>query len=225
MRYRIQTVLIALAVLFVTVIDKGSCGAPPSKTAKELSRRRVTVVLQLDRPSVKTGAFWFNVQAEGNPKVHFQTGIGNWFPRDRVTNHAALPVATKGWRFSTGVQDGAISRRDLEHFKHHIFIVDRPMFHQADGRNRERVLHIALSTDVIEPDSTILAKWNQWNKGMAPLAGAKIVASYLQAPAAADDRAAWKPLSVVERNAGEAALVVPSSLNEGLAWLRVGMSE
>jgi metallo-beta-lactamase class B len=186
--------------------------------------RRLTVILQLDQPSVKTGAFWFHVQGEGKPKAHFQTGIGNWFPRDRVTSHAALPIIAGGWRFSTGVQDGGITKSDLDRYGHHVFIADRPVFHQTDGKNKERVFHIALSTDVVQPGATIQVKWKEWDKGLAPLAAAKLTALYQHAPALATDDAAWKPLSPIERKAGEATIVLPASLKEGLAWLRVGLS-
>src|SRR6516164_942843 len=111
-----NTIFFLAACLLTTPIPTQATKSFP-EPEKDLPTRRMTAVLQLDRPSVKTGAFWFHVQVEGKPKSHFQTGIGNWFPRARVTNHATLPMSAGGWRFSTGVQDGVIPKRDLESFQ------------------------------------------------------------------------------------------------------------
>jgi hypothetical protein len=220
-----RSIIFFLAAFLPTALIQGQSNQPALPREEDLPTRRMTVVLQLDRPSVKTGAFWFHVQVEGKPKSHFQTGIGNWFPRARVTNHATLPISAGGWHFATGVQDGVIPKRDLESFQHHVFIADRPVFHQADGKNKERVLHIALSTDVVRPGSLIQVQWKKWEKGLAPLAAGKLTASYQQSPALADDEAAWKPLAVLQGKGGEQALEVPKSLNEGLAWLRIGLTD
>jgi len=219
--FRPRTVLvIGLCVGLLSGLTSAGAHLP-----KESPHWRMTVVLQLDRPSSKTGAFWFHARAEDNTKVNFQTGIGNWFPRDRVTSHASLPVSPAGWHFSTGVQDWRLPNGDLERCKHHVFIVDRPEFHQADGKSKERVLHIALSTDVVEPGSRILAKWSWRNKGIAPPTAVKLAAWYQQAPANAADESPWSRLSVTVEKAGAAAIALPGSLSGGLAWLRVGVAD
>src|SRR5262249_27337057 len=78
---------------------------------------------------------------------------------------------------------------------------------------------------VVRPGSLIQLQWKTWGKGLAPLGAVKLTASYQQSPALADDEASWKPLAMLEGKGGEQALELPKSLNEGLTWLRIGLTD
>jgi glyoxylase-like metal-dependent hydrolase (beta-lactamase superfamily II) len=185
----------------------------------------LTAVLLLDRPILKTGAFWLHGRQEGRHAHPFQLGIGNWDPRPRVASHAALPRAA-AWHFSTGVQEWRLEGDDLRLFRHHIFLVDRREFHEPEGRNKERLLHLALATDVARGGDKLRVRWRcQHTKNLAPLKEARLAAFVQQAPACADDGTGWEAVPLQTAKKGKALITVPRTLRPGLAWLRIGMSE
>ena len=100
---------------------------------------RVTGVLLIDQ-APKTFAFSFQGREEATPAHECQFKIGNWDPRTRVTTHTDLALSRVPWRFSTGVHEWAVSPGLQRQFRHHIFLVDRPAYHAAEGKEKERVL-------------------------------------------------------------------------------------
>jgi glyoxylase-like metal-dependent hydrolase (beta-lactamase superfamily II) len=186
---------------------------------------RLTGLLLIDRPP-SAAAFWLQGREEGTTRPAFQVGVGNWDPRSRVTQHASFPVARAGWRFSTGLHEWLLPKEELEHWRHHVLIVDRPAFHQPQGKERERVLHIALATDEVTTGTPLKVRW-RWRgvRGLDPLKNPRLVAFVQQAPAPADDTAGWTPLRLESAKAGEALVRLPASLKPGLLWLRIGLSE
>jgi glyoxylase-like metal-dependent hydrolase (beta-lactamase superfamily II) len=185
---------------------------------------RVTGVLLIDRPP-KTFAFSFQGREEATPAHDFQFKIGNWDPRTRVTSHATLPLTRAAWRFGTADLDWLVPNDELQQFRHHVFLIDRPLYHQPEGKDKERVVHLALSADVVKPGDRVRVSWRERGKGVAPLKEPKLSAFVQQAPSFADDSAGWQPLEVAADKDGQATLQVPVSLKPGLAWLRIGLSQ
>jgi hypothetical protein len=152
---------------------------------------RLTGVLLIDRPPSDL-AFGLQAREEGGRTPAFDLKVGNWDPRTRLTGHATLPRSRAAWRLSTGVREWPLSADEVEQFRHHIFLIDRPVYHQPDGKEKERVLHLAMATDVVAPGARVPVRWRwQGEKGLEPLTGAKPAAFLQQAPAFADDEAGW----------------------------------
>jgi glyoxylase-like metal-dependent hydrolase (beta-lactamase superfamily II) len=185
----------------------------------------VTGVLLIDRPPK---AFGFGLQGreEGKQAIWFEVKVGTWDPRLRITRHATLPVSRAGWHFTTGSNEWTVPAREQEQFRHHVFLADRPVFHEPGGKDKERVLHLALSTDRVSPADSLVVRW-QWfgGKSLAAPKEKQLTAFVQQAPAAADDAANWQPLPVTTRGEGRGAIALPAALKAGLAWLRVGLAE
>jgi glyoxylase-like metal-dependent hydrolase (beta-lactamase superfamily II) len=186
---------------------------------------RLTGVLLIDRPPSGL-AFGLQAREEGGRAPAFDLKVGNWDPRTRLTAHATLPRSRAGWHLSTGVHEWKLPDDEVDRFRHHVFLVDRPDYHQADGKEKERVLHLALGSDVVAPGARVPMRWRwQGVKGLEPLTGAKPAAFVQQAPTFADDEAGWEPLPVEAGKDGEATLALPAALKPGLAWLRIGLAE
>jgi glyoxylase-like metal-dependent hydrolase (beta-lactamase superfamily II) len=186
---------------------------------------RLTGVLLIDQPPK---AFGFSLQgrAEGDRTVATHVSLGSWDPRTRITGHATLPVSRAGWHLHTGVHDWLVPEAEQLRFRHHVFLVDRPVYHQPEGKEKERVLHLALSSDRVTPGSKVLVQW-RWrgSKGLEPSKAASPAAFLQQTPTSADDSAGWTPLRLEPAKDGEATLQLPASLKPGLAWLRVGLAD
>jgi glyoxylase-like metal-dependent hydrolase (beta-lactamase superfamily II) len=186
---------------------------------------RLTSVLLLDQPA-KGLAYGLDGRDEAVQASTFQTRIGNWDPRTRITTHAALHRSRAGWRFRTGVHDWLLSGAEQERFRHHIFLVDRPLYHQPGGKDRERILHVALSSDVVAAGGEVAMRW-RWHggAGLEAIKEPKPAAFLQQAPTFADDESDWNSLRLKSGREGEATLFLPASLKPGVAWLRVGVAE
>jgi glyoxylase-like metal-dependent hydrolase (beta-lactamase superfamily II) len=185
---------------------------------------KVTAVLLIDRPPKGFG-YSLQGRAEGAQTPVVVAKIGSWDPRPRVTAHATLPVARAGWRFSTGLQEWVVPVAEQRRFRHHVFLADRPAYHEPGGAAKERVLHLALSSDAVAPGAKARVRW-RWlpGKGLAPPGELRPAAFVQQAPACADDEAHWEPLRVEAAGEGEGTLYLPASLRPGLAWLRIGLA-
>jgi glyoxylase-like metal-dependent hydrolase (beta-lactamase superfamily II) len=197
-------------------------GWAPSAAAQ--AAWRVTGVLLIDQ-APRTFAFSFQGREEATPAHDFQFKIGNWDPRTRVTSHATLPLSRAAWRFGTTDLDWLVPNDELERFRHHIFLIDRPLYHQPEGKDKERIVHLALSADVVKPGDQLRVSWRERGKGLEPLKEAKLAAFVQQAPTFADGADGWQPLNVAPDKNGQATLRVPASLKPGLAWLRIGLTE
>ena len=185
---------------------------------------RVTGALLIDQPP-KSLAFGIYGEDESKQAPPLSWRVGNWDPRTRITYHATLPLARTGWRFRTGLHEWRVSANDLVSFRHHIFLVDRPEFHKPGGKDHERVLHLALGSDVVYTGDRVAARWHwQGNKGLPEIKDAKLTAFLQQAPAGADDEAGWSALTIEAAEQGGGTLAVPASLKPGLAWLRIGLA-
>jgi glyoxylase-like metal-dependent hydrolase (beta-lactamase superfamily II) len=186
---------------------------------------RLTGVLLIDRPPKGFG-FSLQGRAEGARETATYVKLGSWDPRTRITGHATLPVTRAGCHMYTGAQEWLISEAEQKRFQHHIFLVDRPIYHRPGGYEKERVLHLALSADLVTPGSTFLVQW-RWrgNKGLPVPKDARLAAFLQQAPTPADDATGWTPLRLETTQEGQAKVHLPGSLKPGLAWLRVGLAE
>jgi glyoxylase-like metal-dependent hydrolase (beta-lactamase superfamily II) len=184
---------------------------------------RVTCVLLIDR-APSTVAFGLDGREETAP-ARSLARIGNWDPRTRITTHLELPLSKAGWRFSTGLHEWSVAPEFQKQFRQHIFLVDRPAYHAPEGKDRERVLHLALE-DTVAPGGQVAVRW-QWrgNKGLEEIKGARLAAFLQQAPTLASDDTGWKELKIEAGREGEGTLLLPASLKPGLAWLRLGMAE
>jgi glyoxylase-like metal-dependent hydrolase (beta-lactamase superfamily II) len=180
---------------------------------------RVTGVLLIDQPP-KGLAFGLSGEDEAKKENLLNWRVGNWDPRTRITSHATFPLLKTGWRFRTGLHEWKLPAADIERFRHHVFLVDRPEYHKPEGKDHERVLHVALASDTVAAEGRVALHW-RWlgNKGLAENKDLKLSAFVQQSPAGADDQAGWIALTVED-----AALVLPASLKPGLAWLRVGLA-
>jgi glyoxylase-like metal-dependent hydrolase (beta-lactamase superfamily II) len=184
---------------------------------------RVTGVLLIDQPP-RGLAFGLYGEDESKQTPPLSWRVGNWDPRTRITNHATLPPEKAGWRFRTGLHEWRIGAEDVAAFGHHIFLIDRPDYHKPGGKEHERVLHLALGSDVIHAGDRVPVRWRwQGNKGLPEVKDAKLAAFVQQAPTGADDSAGWSALTIEEGGPGRATLGLPASLKPGLAWLRIGL--
>jgi glyoxylase-like metal-dependent hydrolase (beta-lactamase superfamily II) len=218
MRTTSATSLAAILLLAFSASAQDSAPKPAD------SGWRLTGVLLIDQPA-KGLAFGLSAEDEGKQTPPLSWRVGNWDPRTRITNHATLPLPKAGWRFRTDVHEWKLTADDVKDFRHHIVIVDRPEYHQAEGKNRERVLRLALTNDVVEPGERLGVRW-QWqgNKGLAEPKDLKLAAFVQQAPAGADNEAGWSPITVEAGEAGKATLALPAALKPGVAWLRIGLA-
>jgi glyoxylase-like metal-dependent hydrolase (beta-lactamase superfamily II) len=207
----------ALPLILVTSLLQGLPAPAPTW--------RLTGVLLIDRPPKEVG-FSLQGRAEGAREVVTRVSLGSWDPRTRITGHATLPVTRAGWHLHTGVQEWLVPEAEQTRFRHHVFLVDRPLYHQPEGKDKERVLHLALSSDVVAPGSKVLVHW-RWrvSKGLQTPRAAQPAAFLQQAPTGADDAAGWTALRLEPAKEGEATLHLPASLKSGLAWLRIGLAE
>ncbi len=215
----------AAAGLLALALAAVAWPARAAETAKAPETWRVTSVLLIDRPA-STLAFGLSGRDEKEPAHAFSARIGNWDPRTRVTAHADLPLSPAAWRFSTGLHEWPVPADFQRQFRHHIVLVDRPAYHSPDGKEKERVLHLALSMDSVTAGGRVPARW-QWrgHKGLEELKGTRPAAFVQQAPAVADDENGWTEVKIEVEREGEGTLVLPASLEPGLAWLRVGVVE
>lgn len=209
---------ILTAMLFL-----GAAGADDAEEERE--SLRVTGVLLLDRPA-QTLAAQLTGRDEAKSREDFQLRIGNWDPRNRVTQHATLRRSAAGWRFTTGLQEWRLSLEDQSPFAHHVFLVDRPVYHQEGGQEKERVLHVALTSDRVVPGYKLPVRLRAIGyKGLDAPGNLKLAAFYQQAPTPADDKQGWQPMPVEFDASGDVTLHVPVTLKPGIAWLRIGASE
>jgi glyoxylase-like metal-dependent hydrolase (beta-lactamase superfamily II) len=198
--------------------DQGENNGPPAPTW------RATGVLLIDRPAQQL-AFGLDGRAELGPG-HFAWRIGNWDPRPRITYHATLPWSRAGWHFQTGIHEWQVPADELARYRHHVFVVDRPFYHQPGGTQQERVLHVSLSSDIVTPRDSVAVAWHwRGSKGLDAPKNARVAAYVQQAPTYADDRAGWQRLALNAVKETEATLLLPRSLKVGVAWLRIGLSE
>lgn len=197
----------------------------PQPALAQTTDWRLTGVLLIDQPP-KSLAYGLQGRQETTQALAVDWKIGNWDPRTRITQHATLPLSPADWRFQTGIHDWLLSRKELERFRHQVVIVDRPVFHQPQGKDKEQVLNIALASDVVTPGAAVPVQWHwRGRKGLEAWKEPKLVALVQQAPAWADDAAGWVSLTVKAEAHQEATLIVPASLKPGLAWLRIGLSD
>jgi glyoxylase-like metal-dependent hydrolase (beta-lactamase superfamily II) len=215
----------ANAIWLAGLVTASSLFDPLAGQAAEKPTWRTTVVLMLDRPA-KTLAFSLDAQEEKASGSHYAWRIGNWDPRPRVTMHTTLPWSPGGWRFQTGIHDWLVSGEEQKRFDHHVLLVDRPLYHQLDGKEKERVLQLALSSDIVAAGSRLQVTWNRrGHTGVERLKQPKLTAFLQQTPTYADDQAGWEALRVDARSEREATLLLPTTLRPGLAWLRIGLTE
>jgi glyoxylase-like metal-dependent hydrolase (beta-lactamase superfamily II) len=207
-----------LLALVLAAPARAGEGAKPPETW------RVTSVLLIDRPA-STLAFGLSGRAE-TAAEGFSDRIGNWDPRTRVTTHTDLALSHAAWRFSTGVHEWPVPPEFQRQFRHHIFLVDRPAYHAAQGKEKERVLHLALAADAVAPGARVALRW-RWrgSKGLEEPQGSRPAAFIQQAPEPADDDNGWTEVKTEVAREGEGVLILPASLKPGLAWLRVGAVE
>ncbi|HEY7314893.1 MAG TPA: MBL fold metallo-hydrolase [Gemmataceae bacterium] len=196
----------------------------PLKTEQSAAGWRVTGVLLIDQPP-KGLAFGLYGEDESKRTPPLNWRVGNWDPRTRITNHATLPLGKTAWRFRTELHEWKVSADEIAPFRHHIFLVDRPEYHKPGGKEHERVLHLALDSDVVQAGDRVPVRW-RWRgtKGLAEIKDVKLTAFVQQAPVAADDKAGWSALTIEAAEPGRATLTLPASLKPGLAWLRVGLA-
>lgn len=186
---------------------------------------RVTGVLLLDRPA-KSMATQLVGRDEAKSADDFQLRIGNWDPRNRVTQHAVLPRSAANWRFSTGLHEWQISPQDQQQFAHHVFLVDRPVYHQEGGSEKERVVQIGLRSDRVTAGQRLPVRLRTiGHKGLDLPSKLTLAAFWQQAPTPADDINGWQSVRVEEDADADAVLIIPHALKPGLAWLRIGVSE
>jgi len=210
-----------IVALFVALL--ATLAASHDAIAAEPAIWRMTAVLLLDEPETKTGAFWFNARNDSDATTGFQTGVGNWDPRARVTGHANLPISAKGWTVSTGLQTGTIDRNDQVRFTQHVWIIDRPVFHQDQGKNKERLVHLALSANDVKAGGAIAVHWNiRESKDLAPLKNPTFAVAIQQGIA---DAGPWTPLPVSSEKNGAGSFDVPATMKPGVAWIRIGIAE
>ena len=213
-------------VVAFTVMMLGA--APVRGAAPETGEQktfRVTGVLLLDRPA-QSMAVQLIGRDEAKAADDFQLRIGNWDPRNRVTQHSVLPQSASDWRFSTDVHEWRISPQDQSEFQHHVFLVDRPVYHQQGGSLKELVLHIALRSDRATAGQRLLAQVQCiGHKGLDSPSTSKLAGFWQQAPTAADNIHGWRPLQVTADSDSIFRLELPAALKPGLAWLRIGISE
>ncbi len=185
---------------------------------------RVTAVLLLDKPA-STLALQLSAHEEATQNIDFEPKLGNWDPRARFTAHGTLSFSQAGWTLMTGLHEWKLSPVDESKFRHHVFLIDRPMFHAPDGKDKERVLHVALGTDVVAAGERVPVSW-RWigQKGLEPAPEKTLVAFWQQAPSLADDSLGWRPLEVISGEPEKATLVMPAALAPGRAWLRIGLA-
>jgi glyoxylase-like metal-dependent hydrolase (beta-lactamase superfamily II) len=214
---------LALAYLCTMAFAASLRAADTPPKADAVPTWRLTGVLLIDQPA-KGLAFGLSGEDESKQATSVNWRVGNWDPRTRITNHATLPVPKVGWRFRTGLHEWKFSADEIKQFPHHVFLVDRPEYHQAEGKERERVLHIALS-DVVTTRGPLRVRW-RWlgHKGLEEKKDLKPTAFIQQAPTGADEEAGWSALKVEVNEAGQATISLRPGLNEGFAWLRVGLA-
>jgi glyoxylase-like metal-dependent hydrolase (beta-lactamase superfamily II) len=213
----------ALASLVLALAASAWPGAAQKPdTEPPASTWRVTCVLLIDRAPT---TFAFGLEGrEGTAQPRSLARIGNWDPRTRITTHADLPLSQAGWRFSTGLYEWPVAGELQKQFRQHIFLVDRPVYHAPDGKDKERVLHLALASDTVAPGGQVAVRW-QWHgsKGLEEIKGARPAAFLQQAPTLAADDNGWKEVKLETGREGEGTLHLPASLKPGLAWLRLGL--
>jgi glyoxylase-like metal-dependent hydrolase (beta-lactamase superfamily II) len=193
--------------------------------AGERTTFRVTGVLLLDRPA-QSMATQLTGRDEAKSTEDFQLRIGNWDPRSRVTQHSLLPRSSTTWRFSTGLHEWRLSPADQAEFAHHVFLVDRPAYHQEGGRDKERVVHLALRDDQVAPGGRLSVRWNCIGQtGLDAPANPQLAAFWQQAPTPADDAEGWQPLPVEAAASENADVEIPATAKPGTAWLRIGICE
>src|SRR6185437_13851149 len=120
-----HTTMSSVVVSSLMILGASATAAEPG--ADEQTAFRVTGVLLLDRPAQSMAAQLIG-RDEAKSIDDFQLRIGNWDPRDRVTQHRLLPRSAASWRFSTGLNEWRISPQEQIEFAHHVFIVDRPFY-------------------------------------------------------------------------------------------------
>ena len=201
-------------------------GKPPAKSAIKLPAElsasadrftvhvptvHVTAVLLLDKPANMLAA-QLAAREEATQNIDFEPKLGNWDPRARLTAHGTLSYSQAGWTILSGVPEWKLTAAEQAAFRHHVFFVDRPMFSAPDGKEKERVLHVALGNDSVTPGERVPARWH-WigQKGLEPAAEKTLVAFWQQAPTLADDAANWQPLEVAAGEPGYATLVMPAA--------------
>jgi glyoxylase-like metal-dependent hydrolase (beta-lactamase superfamily II) len=196
----------------------------PARGVDDAGTWRVTGVLLIDQPA-KSLAFGLSGEDEAKKGPPLNWRVGNWDPRTRLTFHANLPATKSAWHFRTGLHEWKITAADRANFAHHVFLVDRPEYHQAEGKERERVLHLALASDTVQPGSQLAVQW-RWrgNKGLPEIKDAKLVGFLQQAPMGASDEAGWTALTVESSEPNVGKVTIPNSVKPGLAWLRIGVA-
>ncbi|HEV3341924.1 MAG TPA: MBL fold metallo-hydrolase, partial [Pirellulales bacterium] len=192
--------------------------------AAERSTFRVTGVLLLDRPA-QSMATQLTGRDEAKSTEDFQFRIGNWDPRNRVTQHSELPRSPTTWRFSTGLHEWRLSPDDQAEFAHHVFLVDRPVYHQEGGGEKERLVHLAVRDDHLAPGQRLSVRWKCiGQKGLDAPVNPRLAAFWQQAPTLADEPQGWQPLPV-EAAGDTGAVEIPGTAKPGMAWLRIGICE
>lgn len=229
MRKRCDLWRLKSAALFSVVLSAATATAVRADetpaAAAQRNTFRVTGVLLLDRPA-QTIASQLTGRDEDRSSEDFQLRIGNWDPRSRVTQHAVLPRSSTTWRFSTGLHEWRISPRDQAEFAHHVFLVDRPVYHQEGGREKERVAHLALREDQGAPGQRLSVSWRYvGQKGLDAHAKGRLAAFWQQAPTHADEAQGWQPLTVEDAAEETAVVEIPTAAKPGLGWLRIGICD
>ncbi|MGA2615968.1 MAG: MBL fold metallo-hydrolase [Thermoguttaceae bacterium] len=156
----------------------------------------------------------------------FSWNLGSWEQRARTTTHAVLSMSLAGWNLQTDLHSLPVPWDMAQRYRHHVVIVDRPVFGQSEGTRKERIVHLALSSDITRPGGEIHVQWScRETKGLEALKEPKLAAFLQRAPTCADETAGWTPLPTDAEGPGRASLTMPASLRPGNAWLRIGLAE